>query len=133
MYVPPCRKGKRGPGRPKKVVTEPSTSSTTAPIDKVAPVESSEGKQPSRIDSSPRKEDSGGKLCFCNRTYDDSMCLVNCNKCKEWFHVACLALDEDLVKRLPFFFCHRCIQNEDVPEDQKRLSPKLNSITVATR
>ena len=48
--------------------------------------------------------------CVC-RMIDDGTKMIECCKCKEWYHLACAEVERDYIignKKLDWF-CHRCL------------------------
>lgn len=45
--------------------------------------------------------------CFCRKP-DDGRLMIQCEKCFEWFHAACLQMTKRQADRLVTFFCPQC-------------------------
>ena len=45
-------------------------------------------------------------FCFCRKGESDLM--IECNKCKDWYHNTCLNLSESEINEILIFFCPEC-------------------------
>ena len=51
-----------------------------------------------------------GKYCHCQQR--ESGLMIECGKCKEWFHNTCLNLPESTLNQTLLFFCKGCISQD---------------------
>ena len=47
------------------------------------------------------------KYCYCRE--EESGLMIECGKCKEWFHNTCLNLPESTLNQTLLYFCKECI------------------------
>ena len=53
---------------------------------------------------------SNGKYCYCRE--GESGLMIECGKCKEWFHNTCLDLSECTLNQTLLYFCKECISRD---------------------
>eukprot|EP01080_Neovahlkampfia_damariscottae_P002488 gene2488-3197_t len=46
--------------------------------------------------------------CFCRQPYNENEFMIQCDSCLEWFHGACVGLDEKTGKKLKKYNCPTC-------------------------
>lgn len=49
-----------------------------------------------------------GQHCICRRGSDQNSQMLQCDKCKEWFHPQCVGLSEDFLKQIEHYYCVLC-------------------------
>lgn len=49
--------------------------------------------------------------CKCEMPYNPDDLMIQCERCKDWFHPICVNLTMDQIKRLTSFFCSECEAN----------------------
>ncbi|KZT62314.1 hypothetical protein CALCODRAFT_426267, partial [Calocera cornea HHB12733] len=47
--------------------------------------------------------------CMCETLYDEERFMIGCDKCDNWYHPACVGLEEEAADLIDKFFCPRCI------------------------
>ena len=63
------------------------------------------------------------KYCYCRE--GESGLMIECGKCKEWFHSTCLNLPESTLNQTLLYFCKECLSRDT------RKSLKIITITLA--
>jgi hypothetical protein len=48
-------------------------------------------------------------LCECNMPQNPNMMYIQCDKCDSWYHPKCARTTEEVVNKLPEWFCYKCI------------------------
>ena len=51
-----------------------------------------------------------GKYCHCQK--EENGLMIECGKCKEWFHDTCLNLHESTINQILLYFCKGCISQD---------------------
>ena len=46
--------------------------------------------------------------CVCEIPYNPDRAMVECDKCKDWFHYDCIGLTEDSPECKPGYTCAEC-------------------------
>ena len=47
-------------------------------------------------------------LCICQQPNDDSIFMIRCGKCNEWYHGTCMEIDEDHADTIDVYHCPTC-------------------------
>ena len=58
----------------------------------------------------PALPSSNGLYCYCRE--GESGLMIECGKCKEWFHNTCLNLSESSINQTLLYFCKECISRD---------------------
>jgi len=56
--------------------------------------------------------------CLCEMPYNPDLDMVECDTCAEWYHMACLGITEQELRRKETFVCPLC-QKQDSRLDQR--------------
>ncbi|KAJ8663629.1 hypothetical protein O0I10_000875 [Lichtheimia ornata] len=91
-------------------------------------------RKPADEDTASKKKMRGRKLyCICQKPYTGDP-MVQCDKCSNWFHCACVDLDPDEADDIDTWMCNECTQKyggdektekgEDVPTTKKEPTPE---------
>lgn len=62
------------------------------------------------------EEPEGALYCICRKSYDADIFMIQCDKCKEWYHGECIDIDEGFSKRIDKYFCFKCQGNRDTKD-----------------
>ena len=73
--------------------------------------------------------------CYC-RQIDDGQRMVICDKCDSWFHVACVKISAETLKKFNRrWFCRPCREHEDKPRPSiytyERVASEIRAIKVS--
>lgn len=52
--------------------------------------------------------------CICRRKYDESLFMIECHGCREWFHGNCIGVTENEAEKIDEYYCNTC-QNKHGP------------------
>jgi len=52
------------------------------------------------------------KPTFCHCNGSEIGIMIECNKCKEWFHDGCIDFSEQEIKQILLYFCKNCIETD---------------------
>ena len=63
-------------------------------------------RQPDRINE-PQRDNVEGPFCVCRKKYDGDF-MIACDWCNEWYHGACVGVEEAAGKRIPSYQCQFC-------------------------
>ncbi|XP_022971449.1 chromatin remodeling protein SHL isoform X3 [Cucurbita maxima] len=64
--------------------------------------------------------------CKCEMPYNPDDLMVQCERCSDWFHPACIEMSAEKAKKLDHFFCESCS-----PEGQKKLQNSQSTSKIA--
>ncbi|XP_074602431.1 nucleosome-remodeling factor subunit NURF301-like [Brevipalpus obovatus] len=102
-----------GPAKRRKIDTPSNNGSlpTTPSKSKTKPSPNSASSSPSIASGTGNKNK---KLyCICKTPYDSSKFMVGCDSCHNWFHIECLGLNEETVKKKKSWVCNDCGESGD--------------------
>ncbi|KAL1749203.1 hypothetical protein HDZ31DRAFT_59489 [Schizophyllum fasciatum] len=73
-----------------------------------------------RKDEESKEEDDDRLYCICRTTYDETLNMIACDRCDDWYHTMCVELSDQEVELIDQFICPLCIKKH----------PKLNLRTT---
>ncbi|ORX38412.1 hypothetical protein BD324DRAFT_649781 [Kockovaella imperatae] len=97
-----------------------SVSSGIAPSD---PVDTSEAATPIHQTESVASDDDA-VYCICRKPYrdeDEDVIMVACDNCDDWFHPACVGIDEKKLDLLDIYICAQCEPKTPLRTSYKRV------------
>lgn len=53
-------------------------------------------------------EDVSDRYCLCQQIYSDNSPMINCDTCREWYHMKCVGLTQSKARSLRKFHCPVC-------------------------
>ncbi|OAF65758.1 hypothetical protein A3Q56_06499 [Intoshia linei] len=68
--------------------------------------------------------DTTGKFCYCNRGEIEGDFMVECDRCRKWFHGQCVELTKTEADELDTFCCKYCVRQNGAK--RRRLPSKFN-------
>ena len=61
------------------------------------------------VKSSKKSEETNTKLyCKCKKLYDENIFMIQCEKCKDWFHDSCVDIEEEEAENIDEYHCPNC-------------------------
>ncbi|KAJ3576668.1 hypothetical protein NP233_g296 [Leucocoprinus birnbaumii] len=97
----------RKSGAASHVTTSRSRSTSVMPTGSVEP----EVERKSEEKEEESEEAADDKLyCVCKTKYDEERVMIACDRCDEWYHMACVNMPENEAELIDQFFCPPCIE-----------------------
>ncbi|EJT97550.1 hypothetical protein DACRYDRAFT_119232 [Dacryopinax primogenitus] len=90
-----------------KTKAKKSSGKQTARVASLEPPQ--ETPEPAKADDEEDKEKDDRLYCVCETLYDEERFMIGCDKCDNWYHPACVGLEEEQADLIDKFFCPRCI------------------------
>jgi len=82
----------------------------------------SQGQQSTEPDAKKPKQEI---FCICRQPNDPPRPMIQCDFCKEWYHLKCIGLKEEKIKRIKRFKCEPCKKKEELKRQQKLQQQQL--------
>eukprot|EP00808_Paulinella_micropora_P030077 g69080.t1 len=57
--------------------------------------------------------------CICRKPYDDEQFYIHCDTCREWYHGACVGVEEGSVEEDDEYTCPSCKRKEDLRQNNE--------------
>ncbi|KAK2163491.1 hypothetical protein NP493_1460g00016 [Ridgeia piscesae] len=66
------------------------------------------GAKKRKLISTGMKHSSTKLYCVCRTPYDDTKFYIGCDLCSNWFHGACVGINENRARRIDTYVCAEC-------------------------
>ncbi|KZO93168.1 hypothetical protein CALVIDRAFT_540154 [Calocera viscosa TUFC12733] len=111
-----------------------SKKSHSKQVARVRTPESAETPEPAKGEDEEDKEKDDRLYCMCETLYDEERFMIGCDKCDNWYHPACVGLEEDAADLIDKFYCPRCIASDtSLSTTHKRPCARFPSCTNPSR
>ncbi|KAL1707361.1 hypothetical protein EV121DRAFT_255979 [Schizophyllum commune] len=94
-----------------------SRSASATPAEKEKKADDAKDR---RKEEEHKEEDDDRLYCICRTTYDETLNMIACDRCDDWYHTMCVDLSDQEVELIDQFICPLCIKKH----------PKLNLRTT---